>query len=92
MASGVARRFSQQLTASTISTSIPTSRTAKPISCTTATSATDLSSLVRVIQQSQPDELYNLGAQSHGYPVRGAGIHRDALGALRLSKMPVEVA
>ncbi len=33
-------------------------------SCTTATSPTS-SSLIRIIQQVQPDEIYNLAAQSH---------------------------
>ena len=37
---------------------------------------TDTSSLVRIIQAVQPDEIYNLAAQSHvGGFVRAAGIH-----------------
>src|SRR3989304_5989631 len=48
---------------------------------------TDSSNLVRIIQQTQPDEIYNLAAQSHvavsfeepEYPANS-----DALGALRL--------
>jgi GDPmannose 4,6-dehydratase len=48
---------------------------------------TDGSSLVRVIQSSQPDELYNLGAQSHvavsfEQPEYTANV--DALGTLRI--------
>jgi len=39
---------------------------------------TDSSSLVRIIQQVQPDEIYNLAAQSHvAGVVRRAGIHRQ---------------
>jgi len=46
---------------------------------------TDSSNLIRIIQQVQPDEIYNLGAQSHvavsyrfaGLRQRGAGIHRQ---------------
>jgi GDPmannose 4,6-dehydratase len=48
---------------------------------------TDSSSLVRVIQQSQPDELYNLGAQSHvavSFEEPEYTANSDALGALRL--------
>ncbi len=48
---------------------------------------TDTSSLVRIIQETQPDEIYNLGAQSHvavsfESPEYTADV--DALGALRL--------
>ncbi len=48
---------------------------------------TDTSNLVRIIQQIQPDEIYNLGAQSHvavsfDMPEYTADV--DALGALRL--------
>ncbi len=48
---------------------------------------TDGSSLVRVIQQAQPDELYNLGAQSHvavSFEEPEYTANSDALGALRL--------
>jgi len=48
---------------------------------------TDTSNLVRIIQESQPDEIYNLGAQSHvavsfDSPEYTADV--DALGTLRL--------
>ncbi len=47
----------------------------------------DTSNLVRIIQETQPDEIYNLGAQSHvdvsfGSPEYTADV--DALGTLRL--------
>jgi GDPmannose 4,6-dehydratase len=48
---------------------------------------TDGSSLVRVIQDAQPDELYNLGAQSHvavSFEEPEYTANSDALGALRL--------
>ena len=48
---------------------------------------TDSSSLVRVIQQVRPDELYNLGAQSHvavSFEEPEYTANSDALGALRL--------
>src|SRR5687768_5293906 len=48
---------------------------------------TDTSSLVRVIQQCQPDELYNLGAQSHvavSFEEPEYTANSDALGTLRL--------
>jgi GDPmannose 4,6-dehydratase len=48
---------------------------------------TDGSSLVRVIQDSQPDELYNLGAQSHvavSFEEPEYTANSDALGTLRL--------
>jgi len=48
---------------------------------------TDGSSLVRVIQQAQPDELYNLGAQSHvavSFEEPEYTANSDGLGALRL--------
>ena len=48
---------------------------------------TDTSNLVRIIQQTQPDEIYNLGAQSHvavsfESPEYTADV--DAIGALRM--------
>ncbi|MFN3410497.1 MAG: GDP-mannose 4,6-dehydratase, partial [Limisphaerales bacterium] len=48
---------------------------------------TDSSNLIRIVQQVQPDEIYNLGAQSHvavsfESPEYTADV--DALGALRL--------
>ena len=48
---------------------------------------TDSSSLVRIIQQVQPDELYNLAAQSHvavSFEEPEYTANADALGALRL--------
>ena len=48
---------------------------------------TDSSSLVRVIQQTQPDEIYNLAAQSHvavSFEEPEYTADSDALGALRL--------
>src|SRR5438477_9263757 len=48
---------------------------------------TDASSLTRVIQQVQPDELYNLAAQSHvavSFEEPEYTANSDALGALRL--------
>src|SRR3954469_638851 len=48
---------------------------------------TDGSSLVRVIQSSQPDEVYNLGAQSHvavSFEEPEYTANSDALGTLRL--------
>ncbi len=48
---------------------------------------TDSSSLVRVIQQVQPDEIYNLGAQSHvavSFEQPEYTADSDAMGALRI--------
>src|SRR3982075_1537587 len=48
---------------------------------------TDSSSLVRIIQQVQPDEIYNLAAQSHvavSFEEPEYTANSDALGALRL--------
>ncbi len=48
---------------------------------------TDTSNLVRIIQQVQPDEIYNLGAQSHvqvSFEVPEYTADTDALGTLRL--------
>ncbi|MFL5331862.1 MAG: GDP-mannose 4,6-dehydratase, partial [Geminicoccaceae bacterium] len=48
---------------------------------------TDGSSLVRIMQDSQPDELYNLGAQSHvkvSFETPEYTANADALGPLRL--------
>src|SRR3954451_21871214 len=48
---------------------------------------TDSSSLVRVLQDAQPDEVYNLGAQSHvavSFEEPEYTANSDALGALRL--------
>jgi len=48
---------------------------------------TDSSSLIRIIQQSQPDEIYNLAAQSHvavSFEEPEYTADSDALGALRL--------
>ena len=48
---------------------------------------TDSSSLVRIIQQTQPDEIYNLAAQSHvavSFEEPEYTANSDALGALRV--------
>ena len=48
---------------------------------------TDSSSLVRIIQQTQPDEIYNLAAQSHvavSFEEPEYSANSDALGALRV--------
>ena len=48
---------------------------------------TDSSSLVRIVQQVQPDEIYNLAAQSHvavSFEEPEYTANSDALGALRL--------
>src|SRR5450756_2017204 len=48
---------------------------------------TDSSNLVRIIQQTQPDEIYNLAAQSHvavSFEEPEYTANSDALGALRL--------
>ena len=48
---------------------------------------TDSSSLIRIIQQIQPDEIYNLAAQSHGkvsFDVPEYTAETDATGTLRL--------
>lgn len=48
---------------------------------------TDSSSLIRIIQQVQPDEIYNLAAQSHvkvSFDVPEYTAEADALGTLRM--------
>src|SRR6266404_5126075 len=48
---------------------------------------TDASSLIRIVQQVQPDEIYNLGAQSHvavSFEEPEYTANSDAMGALRL--------
>ncbi len=48
---------------------------------------TDSSNLIRIIQQTQPDEIYNLAAQSHvavSFEVPEYTANSDALGALRI--------
>jgi GDPmannose 4,6-dehydratase len=48
---------------------------------------TDSSSLVRIVQQVQPDEIYNLAAQSHvavSFEEPEYTANSDALGALRV--------
>ena len=48
---------------------------------------TDTSSLIRIIQEVQPDEIYNLGAQSHvavSFEQPEYTANTDALGALRI--------
>ncbi len=48
---------------------------------------TDSTNLIRIIQQVQPDEIYNLGAQSHvmvSFETPEYTANSDALGALRL--------
>jgi GDPmannose 4,6-dehydratase len=49
--------------------------------------ATDATSLIRVIQETQPDEIYNLAAQSHvqvSFETPEYTANADAVGALRL--------
>ena len=38
---------------------------------------TDSTNLIRIIQQVQPDEIYNLGAQSHVAVSLRAGVHSE---------------
>src|SRR3569623_1856120 len=48
---------------------------------------TDSSSLIRIIQETQPDEIYNLAAQSHvavSFEEPEFSANSDALGVLRL--------
>ncbi|AEI14078.1 GDP-mannose 4,6-dehydratase [Flexistipes sinusarabici DSM 4947] len=48
---------------------------------------TDATNLIRIIQQTQPDEIYNLGAQSHvqvSFETPEYTANSDALGTLRL--------
>ncbi len=48
---------------------------------------TDSTNLIRIIQETQPDEIYNLGAQSHvkvSFETPEYTANTDALGALRL--------
>ena len=48
---------------------------------------TDSSNLIRIIQQVQPDEIYNLGAQSHvavSFEAPEYTANSDALGTLRI--------
>jgi GDPmannose 4,6-dehydratase len=48
---------------------------------------TDTSNLIRIVQQTQPDEIYNLGAQSHvavSFESPEYTADTDAIGALRL--------
>ncbi|QRP64730.1 GDP-mannose 4,6-dehydratase [Rhodanobacter sp. FDAARGOS 1247] len=48
---------------------------------------TDASNLIRIIQQVQPDEIYNLGAQSHvqvSYETPEYTANTDAIGTLRI--------
>jgi GDPmannose 4,6-dehydratase len=48
---------------------------------------TDATNLIRIVQQIQPDEIYNLGAQSHvqvSFETPEYTANADALGALRL--------
>ncbi len=48
---------------------------------------TDSTNLIRVVQESQPDEIYNLGAQSHvavSFETAEYTANADALGTLRL--------
>src|SRR5882672_10117871 len=47
----------------------------------------DATSLIRILQQTQPDEIYNLGAQSHvavSFETPEYTANADALGTLRL--------
>ena len=48
---------------------------------------TDTSNLIRIVQQTQPDEIYNLGAQSHvavSFESPEYTADTDAMGAVRL--------
>ncbi len=48
---------------------------------------TDTSNLIRIVQQTQPDEIYNLGAQSHvavSFESPEYTANTDAIGALRI--------
>jgi GDPmannose 4,6-dehydratase len=48
---------------------------------------TDATNLIRIVQETQPDEIYNLGAQSHvhvSFETPEYTANADALGALRL--------
>src|SRR5437899_3897044 len=48
---------------------------------------TDATNLIRIVQQTQPDEIYNLAAQSHvqvSFETAEYTANSDALGALRL--------
>ena len=48
---------------------------------------TDSTNLIRIIQQAQPDEIYNLGAQSHvavSFEAPEYTANSDALGTLRI--------
>src|SRR4051794_22188567 len=48
---------------------------------------TDSSNIIRIIQQIQPDEIYNLGAMSHvkvSFEIPEYTANADALGTLRL--------
>jgi len=48
---------------------------------------TDATNLIRIVQEAQPDEIYNLGAQSHvqvSFETPEYTANSDALGALRL--------
>lgn len=50
---------------------------------------TDSSSLIRIIQQVQPDEIYNLAAQSHvkvSFDVPEYTAETDAIGTLRMAR------
>ena len=47
---------------------------------------TDLTNLIRIVQQCQPDEIYNLAAQSHvmvSFETPEYTANTDALGTLR---------
>src|SRR5438874_4893498 len=48
---------------------------------------TDATNLIRIVQETQPDEIYNLGAQSHvqvSFEIPEYTANVDALGTLRL--------
>ena len=48
---------------------------------------TDSTNLIRIVQQVQPDEIYNLGAQSHvavSFEAPEYTANGDALGTLRI--------
>ena len=54
---------------------------------------TDSTNLIRIIQQVQPDEIYNLGAQSHvvSFESPEYTANRDALSTLRVLKQCVSL-
>ena len=59
----------------------------RPATVAAFSELTDSSNLIRIIQQVQPDEIYNLGAQTHGavsFEAAEYTANSDALGTLRI--------